>query len=177
MLAVSAEAAWGSASFMAMYQTLAASLPGSHNVDSAPASRAHPMFQIGSHLMHSLGGAPRRRMCRFTVVWSTGRRETSATASEPARGRPIARRGWGFCGQAQAGSGISEDRSPASVNSRRGRRRSGARRRCSLSRFLSVRRCERRRNVVLGWDAHVCIIWAHYHKLCLDSSHNIAHFA
>jgi hypothetical protein len=22
-------------------------------------------------------------------------------------------------------------------------------------------------------DAHVCTIWAHYHKLCPDSSHNI----
>ena len=24
-------------------------------------------------------------------------------------------------------------------------------------------------------DAHVCIIWAYYHKLCPDSSHNIGH--
>ena len=26
-------------------------------------------------------------------------------------------------------------------------------------------------------DAHMCIIWAHYHKICRDSSHNIGRLA
>jgi len=38
--------------------------------------------------------------------------------------------------------------------------------------------CDEKENFLLqhcspSQDAHVCTIWAHYHKLCRDSSHNI----
>jgi hypothetical protein len=38
--------------------------------------------------------------------------------------------------------------------------------------------CVEKENLLLqhckpSQDAHVCTIWAHYHKLCPDSSHNI----
>ena len=43
-------------------------------------------------------------------------------------------------------------------------------------------RCDEMENFLLqhcssSEDARVCIIWAHYHKLCRDSSHNIGRLA
>src|SRR3954470_20012664 len=40
--------------------------------------------------------------------------------------------------------------------------------------------CDKKENFLLkhclsSHDAHVCTIWPYYHKLCLDSSHNIGH--
>jgi hypothetical protein len=42
--------------------------------------------------------------------------------------------------------------------------------------------CDEKGNFLLqhhkqSQDAHVCTVWAYYHKLCLDSSHNIAHLS
>ena len=42
--------------------------------------------------------------------------------------------------------------------------------------------CDEKENFLLQHcspfqDAHVCTIWAHYHKLCRDSSHNIGRLA